>query len=412
MIIEKVKIEKLKAAKYNPRKNLKPGDPEYEKLKKSIEEFDYIEPIVWNRRSGNVVGGHQRLKILKEKGHTEVDVSVVDLDDDKEMALNLALNKTGGTWDIPMLSEIVESLSQTGIDMGITGFSDKEIAELIAGKNGDEIIEDDFDADAAAGEIIEPITKRGDIWILGMHRLMCGDSTDEKDIEILMNREKATICFTSPPYNAGELNIKGNESTKKKYNVFDDNQTEEKYYNFLKKNLDIVLKHSKEVFYNIGLVEKNKRVIIDILANYKKEFKDIIYWKKNTAAPHIQPGIINNRVEFILCFGNGKRKFENATFKQGTYWNVIEGNNASGNEFSKIHRATFPLYLPIDIIKNFCPVNSVVLDCFGGTGTTLIAAEQTGRNAFLMELDPKYCDVIVKRWEKFTGQQAIKNESG
>jgi DNA modification methylase len=158
------------------------------------------------------------------------------------------------------------------------------------------------------------------------------------------------------------------------------------------------------------LVEGNKRVIVDVLAHYREQFKDIIYWKKNNVAPHIQGGVINNLVEFILCFGDGKRKFQNAQFTQGSYYNVIEGSSAVGNEFSKIHKATFPTYLPENIIQNFCPVKGSILDTFGGTGTTMIAAEKLSRKSYLMELDPKYCDVIVRRWEDFTGKQAILAE--
>ena len=141
-------------------------------------------------------------------------------------------------------------------------------------------------------------------------------------------------------------------------------------------------------------------------------FKDVIYWKKKTVAPHIQKGVINNLVEFILCFGDGNRKFVNAQFGQGTYWNVIEGANASGNEYSEIHKATFPVYLPENIITNFTGRNAIVIDSFGGTGTTLIACEKTARDCRMMELDPKYCDVIIKRWQDFTGQDAIYEPTG
>jgi len=167
---------------------------------------------------------------------------------------------------------------------------------------------------------------------------------------------------------------------------------------------------SVEVFYNIGLVEGNKKAIIKILNHFIGRVKDIIYWEKTTVAPHIQPGVINNLVEFILCFGNGKRKFENATFSQGSYWNVIKGKNASGNEYAKIHKATFPMYLPENIISNFTHPGGLVINSFGGTGTTLIACEQLNRTCYMMELDPKYCDVIIKRWEDFTGQKAILEE--
>jgi DNA modification methylase len=135
----------------------------------------------------------------------------------------------------------------------------------------------------------------------------------------------------------------------------------------------------------------------------------MIYWEKDTAAPCIQKGVVNNLVEFIIAFGeNGSRQFKNAQFSQGTYWNVIKGKNARDNEYSKIHKATFPVYLPSEIIKSFSPKGGSIIDCFGGTGTTLIAAEQLGRKCYMMELDPHYCDVIIARWEKLTGQKAIK----
>ena len=131
MDIQKIPINKLNPAKYNPRKDLHPGDPEYEKLKKSILEFDYIDPIIWNKRTGNVVGGHQRLKILKELGRTEIEVSVVDLDETKEKALNLALNKTGGDWDLPLLKDLLQELDTGDFDIEITGFDEEEIERLM-----------------------------------------------------------------------------------------------------------------------------------------------------------------------------------------------------------------------------------------------------------------------------------------
>jgi ParB-like chromosome segregation protein Spo0J len=131
MLIETLDIKKLKPAAYNPRKDLKPGDPEYDKLKKSILEFDYINPIIWNKRSGNVVGGHQRLKILKEQGEKLLQVSVVDLSPDKEKVLNLALNKNSGEWDFPKLKDILEELDTGDLDIEVTGFDVDEIENLM-----------------------------------------------------------------------------------------------------------------------------------------------------------------------------------------------------------------------------------------------------------------------------------------
>jgi len=132
MEIEKITLEKINPAAYNPRKDLKPGDSEYEKLRKSITEFGFVEPLVWNRRTGNLVGGHQRLKILREMGFSEVEVSVVDLDDAKEKALNIALNKISGDWDMPLLKDLLEELDTGDFDMEITGFTSKEIEDLMS----------------------------------------------------------------------------------------------------------------------------------------------------------------------------------------------------------------------------------------------------------------------------------------
>lgn len=131
MIVQKINISEINPAKYNPRKDLKLGDPEYDKLKKSIAEFDLVEPLIWNKQTGNLVGGHQRLKILQEMGMEEVDVSVVDLTPQKEKALNLALNKIQGDWDLPKLKDLLEELDTGEFDIEITGFDEKEIEDLM-----------------------------------------------------------------------------------------------------------------------------------------------------------------------------------------------------------------------------------------------------------------------------------------
>ena len=164
MIIQSIPIDKINPAKYNPRKDLKPGDSDYEKLKKSINEFDMVEPLVWNTRSGNLVGGHQRLKILKERGDAEVEVSVVDLDDAKEKALNLALNKISGEWDFPLLKDLLEELDVGTFDMEITGFDLKEIEDLMTQFH---VPEEGLTDDDAVPEATESICKTGDLWQLG-----------------------------------------------------------------------------------------------------------------------------------------------------------------------------------------------------------------------------------------------------
>ncbi|WP_396021477.1 ParB N-terminal domain-containing protein [Brevibacillus brevis] len=169
MDIRKISVSMIRAAEYNPRIDLKPGDPEYEKLKRSIEEFGYVEPLVWNERTGNLVGGHQRLKILiNEQQATEVEVSVVDLDDNQEKALNLALNKISGDWDEEKLAYVLADLKGSDLNISLSGFDDEEVTELLSEYLDihieEPVVDDDFDVQQALGEIQEPETKQGDIW--------------------------------------------------------------------------------------------------------------------------------------------------------------------------------------------------------------------------------------------------------
>ena len=175
MEIQIIPTEQLNLTKYNPRKDLKPGDEEYEKLKRSIEQFGYVEPIIWNRTTSNVVGGHQRLKVLRDIGINEVECVVVELSEEKEKALNIALNKISGEWDKDKLALVIADLQGADFDVSLTGFDPAELDDLFKQSIKDGIHDDNFDVDA---ELKEPVvTKLGDVWTLGRHRLVCGDST-------------------------------------------------------------------------------------------------------------------------------------------------------------------------------------------------------------------------------------------
>ena len=208
MIIQKKSINELKRAGYNPLKELRQGDTEYEKLKRSIEEFGYVEPIIWNERTQTVVGGHQRLTVLIDLGHTEVDCVIVDLPEDKEKALNIALNKIEGEWDNEKLTDLLNELNDIDFDLELTGFDLDELEDLLNFDTGnEEVEEDDFEVEVPE----EPKAKLGDIYQLGNHRLMCGNSTSEEDVAKLMNGNKADMVFTDPPYGVsyeGGLNDK------------------------------------------------------------------------------------------------------------------------------------------------------------------------------------------------------------
>ena len=168
MLIERKRTADLIPADYNPRKDLKPGDPEYDKLKRSMEQFGYVEPVIWNKTTGRLVGGHQRLKVLMDMGVTEVECVVVELDEEREKALNIALNKISGDWDKDKLMLLISDLQGADFDVFLTGFDPAEIDDLFKDSLKDGVKEDDFDVDA---ELENPaITKAGDVWTLGRHQ--------------------------------------------------------------------------------------------------------------------------------------------------------------------------------------------------------------------------------------------------
>jgi ParB-like chromosome segregation protein Spo0J len=190
--IRKMPIDEINPAHYNPRKDLQPGD--YEKLKKSILEFDLVEPLVWNRRTGRLVGGHQRLKVLKELGYSEVEVSVVDLPEEKEKALDIALNKIQGDWDYVKLKDLLEELDTGAFDIELTGFGLDEIEQLLTDLPGS------TEENEKEMPPIEHRAALGDIWQLGEHKIVCGDCTDIALLERLLEGRKINTIVTSPPY--------------------------------------------------------------------------------------------------------------------------------------------------------------------------------------------------------------------
>ena len=199
---ERRKLADLKAAEYNPRKALTPDDAEYQKIRRSIEEFGYVDPIIINE-DGTIIGGHQRATVLKDLGYQEVDVVVVALDKQREKALNIALNKITGEWDEVKLKDLLLDLDLGDYDISLTGFEQNDLTELVDKLAIEpEAVDDDFNEDEALEQAeAEPVTKLGDVWLLGRHRLMCGDSTSQDDMAVLMNGEIADLVVTDPPYN-------------------------------------------------------------------------------------------------------------------------------------------------------------------------------------------------------------------
>ncbi len=389
MNIQKINILKLKPSEYNPRKDLQPEDEEYIKIKNSILEFGYVAPVIINADM-TVIGGHQRLKVLKELGYEEIQCIVVDLDKNKEKALNLALNKISGEWDNDKLEAILAELKETDIDMNITGFSNDEIDDILKDIMGSN--EDDFDLEEALEEIEEPITKVGDIWKLGKHRLLCGDSTQQEDVMRLMNNQEADILLTDPPYNVDYEGTAGK--------IENDNMNETEFYNLLIdafKNMHSVAKAGCPIYVFHADTEG---------LNFRNAFKNAgfklaqcLVWVKNT---------------FVMGRQDYQWKHEPILYgwKEGKAHYFIDSRSQNTVlEFDKPTRnAEHPTMKPIDLlvylIKNSSKENNLIVDLFGGSGSSLIAAEQTNRICYTMELDPRYCDVIIKRWETLTGQKA------
>ena len=393
MNFQMIEIEKLKPANYNPRKDLKPEDEEYQKIKKSILEFGYVDPIIANADM-TVIGGHQRLKVLKDLGYKEIECIVVDLDKNKEKALNIALNKITGEWDNQKLEDLLLELKEADFDLSTTGFTFDEVDNMLKDITGSK--EDDFDLDQALEEIDEPITKPGDIWILGKNKLMCGDSTQKEDVEKLMNNKKADFILTDPPYNV-DYEGKTSEALK----IQNDHMENNKFYEFLEsafKNMYDAIKDGGSIYvFHADTEGLNFR---NAFMNAGFKLAQCLVWVKNSFVMGRQD--YQWRHEPILYgWKEGAGHYFVDNRKQST---VLEFDRPTRNAE---HPTMKPIDLLVYLIKNSSKQDELILDLFGGSGSTLIAAEQIQRICYTMELDPKYCDVIVKRWETLTGQKAV-----
>ncbi|HBQ65250.1 MAG TPA: DNA modification methylase [Clostridiales bacterium] len=398
MEIMKLPITDLKPAVYNPRKNLKSGDPEYEKLRRSFQEFGYVEPIVWNRQTQTIVGGHQRLKVLAEMGETEIECVIVDMPQEKEKALNVALNKINGQWDEELLAGLLKDLETQAIDLAITGFDVSEIESLMKQFDKSEAAEDDFDTEKALEEIVEPVSKRGDIWILGRHRLMCGDSTVMADVEKLMDGALADMVFTDPPWNV-DLGGDPTHPSWKPRQILNDSMSTEDFKDFMNKTFACmygILKPGGMMYVVMSAQEWGNCMLT--LKENGFHWSSTIIWNKDRIV--LSRKDYHTRYEPIWYgWHNGApRRCPLEDRKQCDVWDIPRPS------VSELHPTTKPIELVARAIKNSSYPDHVVVDLFGGSGTTLIAAEQTNRSCFMGEMDEKYCDVIAKRFALQTGR--------
>jgi len=415
LTVEQVPIEELKPADYNPRKWT---DSARKGLTESLDQFGFIQPIVANSapaRKGIIIGGNFKLDIAKKKGMKTVPVVWVNIPDiAKEKELNLRLNKNQGEFDNELLSEFDEELLRK------VGWESKEL-DKIFNEDG----EDDFDGDKEAGAIVTPVSKQGELYELGRHRLMCGDSSNPDDVKKLTGGGMADMVFTDPPYNVNYSGRGKNTSNK----IKNDNMDEENFRVMLLawfKNYHTYLKENGALY--TCYASRTHREFEDALNDAGFDVRNQIIWVKKVAS--MGWGDYRWKHEPILyCHKKDAKLNFYGDRKQYTEWSeemsdeellkMVKKNITKEEEGDstvwRLHREQkydHPTQKPIKLvtiaIRNSSKRDDVILDLFGGSGSTLIAADQITRTAWLMELDPRYVDVIIKRWEKATGEKAKK----
>ena len=379
-------ISALKPAEYNPRKKLKPGDKEYKKIKDSIEEFGFADPLVVNSDM-TIIGGHQRLNVAIDLGYTEVPCAVVDIDKTREKALNIALNKITGEWDEQMLADLLMDLKEADYDLDYTGFEAPEVEQLFSNIYDKKVKEDDFDVDK---ELQQPcFSQLGDLWCLGKHRVICGDSTGEEIYTRLMDGQLANLVLTDPPYNVDVEETAGK--------IMNDNMGDQEFYNFLL---------SAYRCMHANLADDGSIYVWHADTegiNFRTAFRDAGFylsgcciWVKNALVLGRSP----YQWRHEPCLFGWKQKGKHQWYgdrKQTTVWEYDKPRS------SKDHPTMKPVQLMSYPIKNSTMTNGVVLDPFLGSGSTLIACCETDRVCRGIELDPKFVDCIVKRYIEWAG---------
>lgn len=382
-------------------------DGKFEILKKSIQddpEMTALRELLVVEHNGKyvIIGGNMRFRAMQDLGIKEAPCKIIPADTDVEKlkAYTIKDNAGFGEWDWDDLANewSDEPLSDWGVD--VWQAEDSE-AEQSTGGNAEE---DDFNEES---DTIVCRCARGDVWQLGKHRVMCGDSTSEEDVAKLMGGGIADIAFSSPPYNAGFGANLTKDNGRSKYIDNADNMSQDEYQLFLEKYISNGNRYAKYNFVNIQMLANNKQALLNALHKNAKWLADIIIWDKGRSQPQLAANVLNSEFEFVFCFSQKGNRSIGTNHFHGTEKNIVH-ISPSKNEYSNTHNAVFPIELPSHFITTFA--NDSVIDFFGGTGTTLIAAEQLNKTAYIMEYDTHYCDVIIARWEKLTGKTAVKIE--
>ena len=390
MEIKELPLKELKPVAYNPRKKLKKGDKEYEKIKQSLLKFGYVDPIIVNEDL-TVIGGHQRLTVLKDLDYETAKCVIVKLSKEDEKALNIALNKITGQWDDALLADLLLDLQESDFNLDLTGFEPPEIDNILSNVHDKELSEDEFDVEE---ELKKPtVSRRGDIWQLGKHRVICGDSTKSETYDQLLGDKKANLVVTDPPYNVDVEETAGK--------ILNDNMSDGDFYQFLLSMFTQVENHM-ETDASIYVFHADTEGL-----NFRKAFKDAGFylsgcciWKKNSLVLGRSPYQWQHEPRLYGWKKKGKHQWFSDR-KQTTIWEYDRPKS------SKDHPTMKPIQLMAYPIQNSSMRGTIVLDPFLGSGSTLIAADQTGRVCYGIELDEKFVDVIVKRYIEVTGDTEV-----
>lgn len=397
--IHYIPINDLNPAPYNPRQMT---EKQVKDLTESIKRFGLVDPLIVNKhpdRENIIIGGHMRWKIAKELGIDTVPCVFIEVNEEQEKELNLRLNKNLGEWDLDLLASFDTDL------LFNVGFTDEELSsmfQLDMGGGGSAEGEDDIPEPPA-----EPKSKLGDLYQLGRHRLLCGDSTKREDVERLLDGRKIDFVFTDPPYGVSyaDKNSFLNEIDKGNCNqrkIENDHLSEKDICQFWKQYFEIIRDNLAEVnsYYITGPQIQGMMMMMMMMQEAGLPYRHVIIWVKNN---HVLGRCDYHYRHEPLFFGwTTKHKFYgNGQFKTS----VWEIDKPLKND---LHPTKKPIALMENALLNSSEKGQICFDGFGGSGSTLIACEKTNRRCFMMEIDPIYIDVIIQRWETFTGQKAVK----
>ncbi len=400
--IDHLPIEELRPDPANPRRI---SDQELEALTRSIREFGLIDPVIARKEDRTVIGGHQRLLAARRLGYKTVPVVLVDLTTEQARLLNLALNRISGSWDQELLARLLAELNAVpDVDLTLSGFEEDELKRLLRSLDAREKREraETFDLEEAMKAAqAAPVAKTGDLWLLGEHRLLCGDSTDREAVRRLMGQPRAAMAFTDPPYNVDYGNHGGAPRGGRKRTVANDDLGEE-FGPFLERACRNLLEFTDGAIY-ICMSSSQLHTLQRAFVSAGGHWSTFIIWAKNTFT--IGRSDYQRQYEPILYgWREGVKHHWCGDRDQGDVWHVEKPTA------SPLHPTMKPLSLMERAIQNSSAPGDLVLDTFLGSGSTLIACERMGRSCFGVELDPLYVDIARMRWEAFTGEKAQRKE--